>query len=242
MHLFVLSFLLLPLILLAEEVNLPTTEMPEEGFVAYNNENGFRYLGAGSVDSVKFSNKLHYTDKNTSDFLWESPKQAMPSLVERPFVNPKILGRDFQSILADGYLDNVVIEVDLEMAGSSERYFYTDVKLGKWIGGEYPIIRSDINQLESHWYKAFKTSDPEIFIILMGEYSGGTQNWYDHGIVKISKKTIIKAPYDKKPLEYKDTFVITSLGKLPVEIFGNKEKTDYYLKGIGIELIEWQEK
>ena len=30
MHLFVLSFLLLPLILLAEEVNLPTSKMPEE--------------------------------------------------------------------------------------------------------------------------------------------------------------------------------------------------------------------
>lgn len=242
MHLSVLLFLLLPLILLAEEVNIPTTEMPEEGFVAYNNENGFRYLGAGSVDSVKFSNKLKYTDKNTTDFLWESPKQGMPSLVERPFINPKILGKDFQTWLSDGYLDNVVLEIDLEMATSSERYFYTFVKLGTWKGGEYPIVTDDVNGLESYWYKAYKTSDPKIFLIEMGDYSGGSENWYDHGIVKISKKTIIKAPYDKKPLEYKDTFVITSLGKLPVEIFGNKEKTDYYLKGIGIELIEWQEK
>ena len=127
--------------------------------------------------------------------------------------------------------------MNLEMAASSERYFYSKAKLGNWEGGEYPIVTDDLNGLESYWYKAFKTSDPEIFVVLMGEYSGGTQNWYDHAVVKISKKKIIEAPYDEEPLKYKDTFIMRSLAKLPTDSFGNKKEVDFYLEGIGIELV-----
>lgn len=239
---YALLFLFSPVMLLAEEASPRIIELPEEGYKVYTNENGFRHIGGESHKNVEFTKTLRDTDKDISDFLWRSPDQGIPSLVMRPFINPKILGKDFQTILSDGYLDNVVLEVNLEMAASSERYFYSKAKLGNWEGGEYPIVTDDLNGLESYWYKAFKTSDPEIFVVLMGEYSGGTQNWYDSGIVKISKKNIIKAPYDKKPLEYKDTFVMSSLAKLPIDSFGNKKAVDFYLEGIGIELIEWFEK
>lgn len=153
--------------------------------------------------SVEFPEEVRILDPNVSKHIWCSYKsRSLASLVKRPFVKPMIFGKGFQRWISDGD-GPVALEVNLEEA-SNNQFYCSYVTFGKWKGGEYPIAVYGDEEECAYWYRVYKTTDPEIFVVLMGENSGGSQDWYDQGIFIISEKKLMNASCDEG-LYYKDT-------------------------------------
>jgi|GEM_PF-5747069 len=170
------------------------------------------------------------------DIVWGSTSKKLPSLVEPPYINPMIIGEAFHTWLSGGEFDNVITEVDLLDADSSDRFFYQNFKVHNWDG--IPSPRAEENNRHTCHYRAFKTPDPQIYVVQSIDYPGGSQAWSDVMILQLINRPFFRCHLGTKKMEKVSRLTLRCLGKLPDEIMQNESMLNDYISQIGRTLLD----